>query len=60
MKERLQSAVREMQADLQTQLKGEHLRLFSIVGRGGFGTVYHGACRSFLFGCGVLSGVMGP
>jgi hypothetical protein len=44
MKERLQSVVREMQADLQTQLKDEHLRLFSIVGRGGFGTVYHGAC----------------
>ena len=45
LKDKVQMAMREIQADLQSQLKDEHLRLFSIVGRGGFGTVYHGAPR---------------
>jgi hypothetical protein len=43
MKERLQSAVHAMESELQGDLADAHLRLFSVLGRGGFGTVYHGA-----------------
>ena len=43
MKEKLQSAVAAMEGELQGDLADADLRLFSILGRGGFGTVYHGA-----------------
>lgn len=46
MKERLQSAVHAMEGELAADLAGSHLRLFSMLGRGGFGTVYHGEWRN--------------
>jgi hypothetical protein len=36
------SAVLRMQCALQNELHEEQLRIFSVFGRGGFGTVYHG------------------
>jgi hypothetical protein len=37
-------AVTNMQAQLQAELQDRHLQIHSVLGRGGFGTVYHGAC----------------
>jgi Protein kinase domain len=37
------NAVAELQDALQEELHEEHLQIYSILGRGGFGTVYHGA-----------------
>ena len=37
------AAVLEMQGELQEELADEQLLLFSVLGRGGYGTVYHGA-----------------
>ena len=36
-------AVLEMQGELAAELADEELQLFSVLGRGGYGTVYHGA-----------------
>lgn len=36
-------AVKEMQGALQTELQDDHLQLLGVLGRGGFGVVYHGA-----------------
>jgi hypothetical protein len=43
------TAVLQMQAELQEELQDDQLQIFSVLGRGGFGTVYHGAapCSSF-------------
>lgn len=38
-----ESSVQRMEGALQVELHEEHLKLFSVLGRGGFGTVYHGA-----------------
>lgn len=35
-------AVKEMQGALQTELQDDHLQLLGVLGRGGFGVVYHG------------------
>jgi hypothetical protein len=32
-----------MQGVLQQELHKQHLEIYSVLGRGGFGTVYHGA-----------------
>jgi hypothetical protein len=37
------SAVLQMQGALQAELAEQHLSVFSVIGKGGFGTVYHGA-----------------
>lgn len=36
-------AVLRMQGVLQQELHKQHLEIYSVLGRGGFGTVYHGA-----------------
>ena len=40
---RVAAAVQEMQGALQAELQEDQLTLYSVIGRGGFGTVYHGA-----------------
>ena len=40
------SAVLAMQGELQADLHEERLHIYRVLGRGGFGTVYHGAHRS--------------
>lgn len=42
MKQDLALAVQKMESELQGQASTEHLRLLSILGTGGFATVYHG------------------
>ena len=37
------AAVQELQGALQEELQEDQLQLFGVVGRGGYGTVYHGA-----------------
>lgn len=37
------AAVKDMQRALQAELHEDQLTLFGCLGRGGFGTVYHGA-----------------
>lgn len=41
--------MKEMQGALQAELHEDHLQLFGLLGRGGFGTVYHGTSASDLF-----------
>lgn len=58
-------AVKTMQAQMQAELHDRHLQLRSEIGRGGFGTVYHGAhltvqavcrlCRSMRGGRGPIT-----
>jgi hypothetical protein len=36
-------AVLQMQGELQQELQEDQLHIVSVLGRGGFGTVYHGA-----------------
>ena len=36
-------AIMRMQSDLRGELKEDQLQIFRVLGRGGFGTVYHGA-----------------
>jgi hypothetical protein len=43
VKNAVASAVQQMQGALQAELQEEQLEVFSVLGRGGFGTVYHGA-----------------
>ena len=43
VKNAVATAVQQMQGALQAELQEEHLEVFSVLGRGGFGTVYHGA-----------------
>eukprot|EP00892_Ulva_mutabilis_P002024 jgi/Ulvmu1/11822/UM080_0033.1 len=38
-------AVKEMQGALQAELQDDHLQLLGVLGRGGFGVVYHGQWR---------------
>jgi hypothetical protein len=52
---RLQDAVEKHQAMLQADLQEEQLKVFSVLGRGGFGTVYHGALPYMGF-VGVVTG----
>ena len=40
---RVAAAVQEMQGALQAELQEDQLKLYGVIGRGGFGTVYHGA-----------------
>jgi hypothetical protein len=37
------AAVQQMQSTLQEELQEEEIEVYSKLGRGGFGTVYHGA-----------------
>ena len=46
VRERVAAAVQEMQGALQAELQEDQLKLHGMVGRGGFGTVYHGALSS--------------
>eukprot|EP00892_Ulva_mutabilis_P012772 jgi/Ulvmu1/9868/UM057_0022.1 len=39
------AAVQEMQGALQAELQEDQLKLHGVIGRGGFGTVYHGQWR---------------
>eukprot|EP00892_Ulva_mutabilis_P008546 jgi/Ulvmu1/6063/UM027_0041.1 len=39
------AAVQELQGALQEELQEDRLKLFGVVGRGGYGTVYHGEWR---------------
>ena len=54
-------AVLDMQEHLQSELHEKQLHIYSVIGRGGFGTVYHGAppprfCQAVLqFSCAVCS-----
>lgn len=41
----VQQAVAALQGALQKELHEDELHLYDVLGRGGFGTVYHGACR---------------
>jgi hypothetical protein len=41
------NAVLRMQGALQQELHEEHLQVHRVLGRGGFGTVYHGALLCF-------------
>jgi hypothetical protein len=43
LKDTVHAAVQELQGALQADLHEEQLKVFSVIGRGGFGTVYHGA-----------------
>lgn len=46
------NAVRDMQMGLQHDLQEDTLRIYSVLGKGGFGTVYHGAhccCAPMLY-----------
>ena len=43
---RVAAAVQEMQGALQAELQEDQLKLYGVIGRGGFGTVYHGASLS--------------
>eukprot|EP00892_Ulva_mutabilis_P012784 jgi/Ulvmu1/9879/UM057_0034.1 len=42
---RVAAAVQEMQGTLQAELQEDQLQLHGVIGRGGFGTVYHGEWR---------------
>eukprot|EP00892_Ulva_mutabilis_P012786 jgi/Ulvmu1/9880/UM057_0035.1 len=42
---RVAAAVQEMQGALQAELQEDQLKLHRVIGRGGFGTVYHGEWR---------------
>ena len=55
------AAVQEMQGALQAELQDDHLHVYGVIGRGGFGTVYHGAllrCASGVH-CDWIAGVLG-
>lgn len=45
------NAVLQMQGALQAELDEQHLNVFSVIGKGGFGTVYHGVCLCQLNCC---------
>ena len=45
---RVAAAVQEMQGALQAELQEDQLKLYGVIGRGGFGTVYHGASHAFV------------
>jgi hypothetical protein len=48
------NAVLQMQGELQEELHEDRLHIYSVLGRGGFGTVYHGALSVY-----VLEGHLG-
>eukprot|EP00892_Ulva_mutabilis_P012770 jgi/Ulvmu1/9866/UM057_0020.1 len=45
MRGKVTAAVQEMQGALQAELHEDQLKLHGVIGRGGFGTVYHGEWR---------------
>ena len=53
---RVAAAVQEMQGALQAELQEDELKLYGVIGRGGFGTVYHGAPSPDLCGPAMCSG----
>jgi hypothetical protein len=49
--EKVAAAVKEMQGALQAELHEDQIQLFRRLGRGGFGTVYHGALLPSIMLC---------
>jgi hypothetical protein len=43
VKNAVANAIQELQDELQADLHEDHLTIVSVLGKGGFGTVYHGA-----------------
>ena len=43
VKSAVATAIRDMQLELQHDLHEEDMQIFGLLGKGGFGTVYHGA-----------------
>ena len=51
MRHKIQTAVADMQAELQQELQEDDLKIHHVLGQGAFGTVYHGAQHLELLCC---------